>query len=26
MNIDYTITALMFPAIPLTMSIYSNRF
>ncbi len=26
MNIDYTVTALMFPAIPLTMSIYSNRF
>ena len=26
MNIDYTITALMFPAIPLTMNIYSNRF
>ena len=26
MNIDYTITALMFPAIPLTMRIYSNRF
>ena len=26
MNIDYTITALMFPAIPLTMSIYTNRF
>ena len=25
MNIDYTVTALMFPAIPLTMSIYSNR-
>jgi len=26
MNIDYTIVALMFPAIPFTMSIYSNRF
>ena len=26
MNIDYTVTALMFPAIPFTMSIYSNRF
>ena len=26
MNIDYTVTALMFPAIPLLMSIYSNRF
>ena len=26
MNIDYTVTTLMFPAIPLTMSIYSNRF
>ena len=26
MNIDYTVTALMFPAIPLTMSIFSNRF
>ena len=26
MNIDYTITALMFPAIPLLMGIYSNRF
>ena len=26
MNIDYTVPALMFPAIPLTMSIYSNRF
>ena len=26
MNIDYTVTALMFPAITLTMSIYSNRF
>ena len=26
MNIDYTVTALMLPAIPLTMSIYSNRF
>ena len=26
MNIDYTVTALMFPAIPLLMSIYINRF
>ena len=26
MNIDYTVTALMFPAIPLTMRIYSDRF
>ena len=26
MNIDYTVTALMFPAIPLTKSIYINRF
>ena len=26
MNIDYTVVALMFPAIPFTMSIYSNRF
>ena len=26
MNVDYTVTALMFPAIPLTLSIYSNRF
>ena len=25
MNIDYTVTALMFPAIPLIMSVYSNR-
>ena len=25
MNIDYTVVALMFPAIPFTMSIYSNR-
>ena len=25
-NIDYTVTALMFPAIPLLMSVYSNRF
>ena len=23
---DYTVTALMFPAIPLLMSVYSNRF
>ncbi len=26
LNIDYTVTALMFPAIPLLMSVYSNRF
>ena len=26
MNIDYTVTALMFPASPLTINIYSNRF
>ena len=26
MNIDYTVTALKFPAIPLTINIYSNRF
>ena len=26
MNVDYTVTALMFPAIPLLMSVYSNRF
>ncbi len=26
MNIDYTVVALMFPAIPFTISIYSNRF
>ena len=26
MNIDYTVTALIFPAIPLLMSVYSNRF
>ena len=26
MNIDYTVTALMFPAIPLLMSVYCNRF
>ena len=26
MNVDYTVTALMFPAIPLIMSVYSNRF
>ena len=26
MNIDYTVTALMFPAIPLLMSVYSNWF
>ena len=26
MIIDYTVTALMFPAIPLLMSVYSNRF
>ena len=26
MDIDYTVTALMFPAIPLLMSVYGNRF
>ena len=26
MNIDYAVTALMFPAIPLLMSVYGNRF
>ena len=26
MNIDYTVTALMFPAIPLLMSVYGSRF
>ena len=26
MNIDHTVTALMFPAIPLIMAVYSNRF
>ena len=26
MNIDYTIVALMFPAIPLIMNVYSSRF
>ena len=26
MNIDYTVAALMFPAIPLLMGVYSNRF
>ena len=26
MNFDYTVTALMFPAIPLLMSVYGNRF
>ena len=26
MNIDYTVTALMFPAIPLLMNVYSSRF
>ena len=26
MNIDYTVTALMFPAFPLMMGVYSNRF
>ena len=25
MNIDYTVTALMFPAIPLLMSVYGNK-
>ena len=26
MDIDYTVAALMFPAIPLIMTVYSNRF
>jgi len=26
MDVDYTVTALMFPAIPLIISVYSNRF
>ena len=26
MNVDYTVAALMFPAIPLMMTMYSNRF
>tara|TARA_B100001109_G_C18812651_1_gene450462 strand:+ start:520 stop:930 length:411 start_codon:yes stop_codon:yes gene_type:complete len=26
MDIDYTVSALMFPAIPLMMTMYSNRF
>ena len=26
MNVDYAVTALMFPAIPLLMSVYGNRF
>ena len=26
MNVDYTVTALMFPAIPLLMNVYGNRF
>ena len=26
MDINYTVTALMFPAIPLIMGVYSNRF
>ena len=26
MDIDYTVTALMFPAIPLIMNVYSTRF
>ena len=26
MNVDYTVTALMFPAIPLLMSVYGNLF
>ena len=26
MNFDFTVTALMFPAIPLLMSVYGNRF
>ena len=26
MDVDYTVAALMFPAIPLIMAVYSNRF
>ena len=26
MEVDYTVTALMFPVIPLIMSVYSSRF
>ena len=26
MDVDYTVAALMFPAIPLMMTMYSNRF
>ena len=26
MNVDFTVTALMFPTIPLLMSVYANRF
>ena len=26
MNIDYSVVALMFPAIPLIMNVYSTRF
>ena len=26
MDVDYTVTALMFPAIPLIISVYSTRF
>ena len=26
MNVDFTVTALMFPTIPLLMSVYGNRF
>ena len=26
MDIDYTVAALMFPAIPLMMTMYSNRY
>ena len=26
MNVDFTVTALMFPAIPLLMSVYAGRF
>ena len=26
MNVDYTVVALMFPAIPLLMNVYGNRF
>ncbi len=26
MNVDFTVTALMFPTIPLLMNVYANRF